>query len=153
MKPHRREGRYYNGIATACDLVVILLASLRRLASASGGPYSDFFTGTHDNNTTKGWFKKETNTADRTRLYNYTEIKANTKNAHLVLSHIAYASVAQTAILPIQDILGLDAQARINTPGDSKNNWLWRITKKTLSAEIERQLYHRTKIYNRLQLF
>ncbi|MBS1689937.1 MAG: 4-alpha-glucanotransferase [Bacteroidetes bacterium] len=111
------------------------------------------YTGTHDNNTTKGWFKTETSAADRLRLQNYTGIKVNAKNASLVLSRIAYASVAQTAILPIQDILGLDAQARINTPGASKDNWLWRLQQNALSPETEKHLYSWVQMYNRLQLF
>lgn len=111
------------------------------------------YTGTHDNNTTKGWFKTETSPADRTRLYNYTGIKLNAGNASLVLGRIAYASVAQTAILPIQDVLGLDTQTRINTPGSSTNNWLWRLPQDSISAETEKHLYRRVQMYNRLQLF
>jgi 4-alpha-glucanotransferase len=62
---------------------------------------------------------------------------------------MAYSSVAKTAILPMQDILGLDAQYRMNTPGSSESNWLWRLKPEQVTPEIETLLRNWTKFYNR----
>ncbi|MGN6566838.1 MAG: 4-alpha-glucanotransferase, partial [Flavipsychrobacter sp.] len=111
------------------------------------------YTGTHDNNTTKGWFKTEMKPADKKRLSAYSGINVTKGNIDTVLPRIAYASVAETAILPIQDLLGLDEKSRINTPGSSKNNWLWRLPKNALSEKLEQKLLQWISMYNRQQLF
>jgi len=111
------------------------------------------YTGTHDNNTTKGWFKNEMQPADKKRLAEYCGITPTKANIDNILTRIAYASVAETAILPLQDLLGYDKQARINTPGSSKNNWLWRLPQNTLSQKLEQKLLQHAAIYNRLLLF
>jgi malto-oligosyltrehalose synthase/4-alpha-glucanotransferase len=108
------------------------------------------YTGTHDNNTTVGWYMHETTAEDRERLAAYTNTAVNEKNVHDVLSRIAYASVAKTVILPLQDILGLDKYARMNTPGTDKENWLWQVKTEQFSNVIEKKLRDWTYFYNRL---
>lgn len=107
------------------------------------------YTGTHDNNTTLGWFRKETTRQDRERIEKYTGIRPSEKNINNLLITMAYASVADTVILPVQDILRLDERSRINTPGTNSGNWLWRLNGKQLSEEIELELRERTMFYNR----
>lgn len=109
------------------------------------------YTGTHDNNTTRGWFRKDIRKADRRRLRQYAGVTVNDRNVHLVMSRMAYASVAKTAILPMQDILGLNETARMNMPASMKNNWLWRMPQSKLVAE-EKMLREWTAIYNRTNL-
>lgn len=107
------------------------------------------YTGTHDNNTTLGWYREELTREDRKRMDGYTGIKVNRRNVHLILSRIAYASVADMVILPMQDILGLDASKRMNTPGSAAGNWVWRLLPDQLNKEIEARLRNWVKIYGR----
>jgi malto-oligosyltrehalose synthase/4-alpha-glucanotransferase len=107
------------------------------------------YTGTHDNNTTIGWFNYEVKKEDRRRLQEYVGKKVTENNVNEVLSRLAYASVAETVILPLQDILRLDERNRMNTPGSGDRNWLWRFTLNQLTPELERQLREWTRIYNR----
>jgi 4-alpha-glucanotransferase len=85
------------------------------------------YTGTHDNNTALGWYHQETTREHREHLEKYTGQKISAKRVHLVLGRLAYGSVARIAILPVQDVLGLDETQRINTPGSDQGNWLWRL--------------------------
>jgi malto-oligosyltrehalose synthase/4-alpha-glucanotransferase len=107
------------------------------------------YTGTHDNNTTVGWYKHEITPEDRKRLESYANTKVTTENVHDVLGRIAYASVAKTVILPLQDILGLDEQARLNKPGTGKGNWRWQLKADQLADTIEQKLKDWTIFYNR----
>lgn len=106
------------------------------------------YTGTHDNNTTRGWFRKDLMTKDRQRLQQYAGVPVNERNVHLIMSRMAYASVAKTAILPMQDILGLNEIARMNTPASMKNNWLWRMRQSKFATE-EKMLREWTSVYRR----
>jgi 4-alpha-glucanotransferase len=91
------------------------------------------YTGTHDNNTTLGWF----NTLDgglRRRIYGY--FGNPTEVMPWMLIHQAMASVANTAIIPWQDFLGLDGQHRMNTPGTTEGNWTWRFDWSQVSPDL-----------------
>lgn len=107
------------------------------------------YTGTHDNNTTRGWYRQDAGKADRKRLALYIGKAVSEKDVHLEMGRLAYASVAQTAILPIQDVLGLDETARMNTPASTESNWLWRLQPGQLTPAAEEQLREWTKLYNR----
>jgi malto-oligosyltrehalose synthase/4-alpha-glucanotransferase len=107
------------------------------------------YTGTHDNNTTVGWYQEETTAEDRIRLEQYSNTVINEKNVSDVLSRMAYASVAKIVILPLQDIMGLDKQSRVNTPGRNEGNWLWQYNPALLTAAIEEKLRNWTRFYNR----
>jgi 4-alpha-glucanotransferase len=85
------------------------------------------YTGTHDNNTTCGWFKENAGTIVQKNLTGYFGRTITRNNVHLELIKQVYASVARIAIIPIQDLLGLDEKARINTPASTANNWQWRL--------------------------
>ncbi len=107
------------------------------------------YTGTHDNNTTIGWYKEETNKADHRRMHHYLGLKVRKKNIHEILARVAYASVARIAILPMQDILGLDQTTRMNTPGTVNNNWLWRLQPGEASKKLEAMLRDWVETFNR----
>jgi 4-alpha-glucanotransferase len=107
------------------------------------------YTGTHDNNTTVGWFRQDAGKTERKNLYRYLGVKPKEKNIHTLLSKLAYSSVAQTAIIPLQDLLGLDENSRMNIPASMDKNWVWRLKRKQLTEEYEKQLREWVKMYNR----
>jgi len=108
------------------------------------------YTGTHDNNTTAGWYKKETSSADRKRLSAYIGHRVKKDNIHRVLTRLAYASVSQAVIIPLQDVLGLGEEAVMNVPGRSEGNWTWRMKKGMTDQDISAYLYEITETYGRL---
>lgn len=108
------------------------------------------YTGTHDNNTTVGWYKKNTSAADRKRLSTYTGSRVRKDNVHRVLTRLAYASVSQTVIIPMQDVLGLGEEAMMNSPGRSEGNWTWRLKKGMTDQDISAYLRGMAKTYGRL---
>jgi 4-alpha-glucanotransferase len=107
------------------------------------------YTGTHDNNTTRGWYRQEANDAMRTRINQYLAREINETNVAYFFCRLAHASVAKTVILPMQDVLGLDETARMNTPASGSNNWGWRMRSGQLNQTIVQQLREWTKMYNR----
>jgi len=82
------------------------------------------YTGTHDNNTTRGWFD-ELDQGSRDFVYQLLEAEADEDIVTLMIRR-TLETKANLAMLPMQDLLGLDASARMNTPGESKDNWYWR---------------------------
>lgn len=107
------------------------------------------YTGTHDNNTTRGWYRKNATVTERKNMAAYLEKVITEKNVHDALIRMAFGSVANIAIIPMQDILGLDERARMNTPASIKGNWLWRMELPTELKQTELQLKRLTEIYNR----
>jgi 4-alpha-glucanotransferase len=107
------------------------------------------YTGTHDNNTTRGWFRKDMGQEEKRNLSSYTGKKINEENVHIELARLAYSSVCRIAIIPMQDILGLDEEARMNTPASVNNNWSWRMRANAISREIEDRLIEWTALYKR----
>ena len=105
------------------------------------------YTGTHDNDTTAGWFaalSKE----QQTRVARYIPGAATDPAGALLRT--AWSSVAQTAIAPLQDVLGLGSEARMNTPGTSTGNWGWRVTPKQLKTNAFERLAEMTETYGRV---
>jgi len=107
------------------------------------------YTGTHDNNTVRGWFTQEADEGTRHRLERYVGRPLSAAEIHLELGRMAYASVAKTAILPLQDVLALDADARMNIPASGENNWAWRLQPAQLTGADEERLRQWTILYNR----
>ncbi|MDF3076215.1 MAG: hypothetical protein K0S09_104 [Sphingobacteriaceae bacterium] len=107
------------------------------------------YTGTHDNNTTRGWFRQEANKDIREQIEDYTGLSITEKNIHEILGRMVYSSIAETAILPIQDVIGLDESARMNTPASVDANWLWRLKPGQLNEKVEDRLRTWAKIFNR----
>ena len=107
------------------------------------------YTGTHDNNTTKGWFMHEADEDAGNQIKAYTGVKAKPKNIHKVFIRSVMASAAKIVIIPMQDVLGLDETTRINVPGLNKGNWLWLYEPNHQQTKAEKQLKKWTWFYNR----
>lgn len=107
------------------------------------------YTGTHDNNTTKGWYRELAATGLRERVETYLGKSVSEENAAVELARSVFGSVAKTAILPIQDILNLDETARMNLPGSIENNWSWRLLPGQITEEAAQFLSSITLLYNR----
>ncbi len=107
------------------------------------------YTGTHDNNTTRGWYRNDMTKVERRHMEEYVGQIVLEKEVHKVLGRMAYASVAKIAILPIQDVLGLDESARMNLPASTKHNWLWRLQHGQLTPKHEAELRQWCRVYHR----
>ncbi len=107
------------------------------------------FTGTHDNNTVRGWFEKEASAEQKKRLVGYLGTKISAEKISQELIRLAMSSVSNTVIIAMQDILGLDETARMNLPGSIKGNWSWRLGPDQLTGRQVRKLAKLTKIFGR----
>jgi len=110
------------------------------------------YTGTHDNNTTAGWFADETTRAAG-KIVDGALAYMGSVGSEPVWDFIrlALGSVADTVILPMQDVLGLGAEARMNTPSTTENNWKWRMTADDLRPELAIKLRDLNRLYGRLK--
>jgi 4-alpha-glucanotransferase len=107
------------------------------------------YTGTHDNNTIRGWFEKEARPEEKRRLFRYLGRTLETEELHWELIRLALMSVAKTVILPMQDILGLGEDARMNRPATVSGNWEWRLLPGQITAEVGSKLLEMTEVYGR----
>jgi 4-alpha-glucanotransferase len=105
------------------------------------------YTGTHDNNTTVGWFLEDASEAEKDLVRRYTA--SSGREIHWDLIRLAMASVADTAIVPHQDLAGLGADCRMNTPAVAEGNWQFRITPRMLSEGIQARLWDMVEAYGR----
>jgi 4-alpha-glucanotransferase len=133
------------------------LPGMRVLAFAFGGDGSDYlphryprktvvYTGTHDNDTTVGWFSS-LRAAERARVLRY--VGGSGREIHWDLIRLASMSVANLALFPLQDVLGLGSAARMNSPGTTRGNWGWRFQSKQLSRPLAERLGELTRTYER----
>ncbi|MGC8965124.1 MAG: 4-alpha-glucanotransferase [Brevinematia bacterium] len=106
------------------------------------------YTGTHDNDTTIGWFNSLKN-EDKKYVLKYANIK-DERNVNWGLIRLAISSSAVFSILPMQDILGLGSEARMNRPGVAYGNWSWRVKKQQVTKNISEKLYDLSKLYSRV---
>jgi len=107
------------------------------------------YTGTHDNNTARGWFEEEAGPEVRRRFFRYVGREVPAEEVHLELMRLALGSVADLAILPLQDVLGLGSEARMNTPGRAEGNWRWRVRADQLTTPPLERLAELTELYGR----
>lgn len=107
------------------------------------------YTGTHDNQTSKGWYD-ELPSGKRHFVNEYMDLTGREDRACWALIRAALASVADTAIIPVQDYLGLGAEARINEPSTLGDNWHWRLFKGELTEELAVEIKRLTGLYGRL---
>ena len=106
------------------------------------------YTGTHDNDTTRGWFE---NTDPEVRDYAYKYLGITGKETAVnAMIRTAMMSVADICIIPIQDYLGLGNEARINTPSTLGSNWKWRALPGTFTDKLAEHLLGLARIYARL---
>lgn len=104
------------------------------------------YTGTHDNNTTLGWYTNAYE-ASRDKLRRYYSTDGH--DICWIFIRACFGSVANMAIVPMQDVLSLDAWARLNTPGIGEGNWAWRYKQEMLTQQLEARLYETCKMYGR----
>jgi 4-alpha-glucanotransferase len=118
------------------------------------------YTGTHDNDTTVGWWTSD-GIGDSTRTPEEIEkergfvkkyFDTDGREIHWVFMRGVMSSVAGVAIIPLQDVLGLGSEARMNLPARPSGNWRWRFTCEMLTDEIRDRLKEMTVIYGRASL-
>ena len=115
------------------------------------------YTGTHDNDTTVGWFRsqagagstREAADIDREREFCLQYLNTDGSQIHWDFIRAVLSSVADTAILPVQDLLGLGNEARMNLPNSSSGNWSWRVEAGAFTEEIAGKLLELTRLFGR----
>ncbi len=115
------------------------------------GPNTVVYTGTHDNNTTPGWWV-DASPAERAHVIDYLGLEAGPdvdENIHWTLIRAAMASVADTAITQLQDVLGLDGSHRMNLPGVGSGYWEWRFSWDEVLPEHAQKLAQMGRLYRR----
>lgn len=116
------------------------------------------YTGTHDNDTTAGWFRAkspgdETQTEAQmqaARAFALRYLNSDGSEIHWDFIRAAVSSAADIAIFPLQDVLGLGSEARMNRPSSSENNWRWRFLPEQLKPELGARLRELNRTYGRL---
>ena len=109
------------------------------------------YTGTHDLNTVRGWFETELSAEDRSRLFRYLGREVPAGEIHRELIRLAMMSVADRVIFPMQDLLGLGEEFRMNRPATKEGNWEWRLVPDRLTRSLALDLRELTEIYGRAQ--
>jgi 4-alpha-glucanotransferase len=105
------------------------------------------YTGTHDNNTTVGWYLEDASDEEKDLVRRYAG--SSGQDVHWDLIRLALASVADTAIVPHQDLAGLGADCRMNTPATGEGNWRFRISPQMLGEDIQVRLWDMVEAYGR----
>jgi len=108
------------------------------------------YTGTHDNNTIRGWFEEEASEDTKKRLFQYIGHKIKKEEIHWEIIRLALGSVANLAIIPMQDILGLRSDGKMNKPGTANGNWKWRLLPDQITEALIQKLREMTEIYGRV---
>ena len=116
------------------------------------------FTGTHDNDTTVGWFNsvagkgsgRDEAQIEKERRFCLDYLNTDGAEIQWDFVRAVWASVAETAIAPMQDLLGLGTEARMNLPASTSGNWSWQCKPGDFSDEIAERLKHLTEIYGRI---
>jgi 4-alpha-glucanotransferase len=117
-------------------------------------PNSAAYTGTHDNDTAVGWWNALVKDKQRRRDHDYClkYLKTEGREINWDLIQSVWSSVADTAIVPLQDLLGLGNEARMNLPATQSGNWSWRFTSGALTSKIAARLKDLTETYGRDRL-
>ncbi|MDA0267549.1 MAG: 4-alpha-glucanotransferase [Cyanobacteria bacterium] len=108
------------------------------------------YSGTHDNDTTVGWFEGLAD-YERDRVLRYLG-GLSADGIHWDLIRLAFTSIANQAIVPLQDLLGLGSDARMNTPGEPEGNWAWRYRPETVTEDLRYRLRELTRLCARAPL-
>jgi 4-alpha-glucanotransferase len=142
--------------------------AILQFAFGGASPESDFlphnyvrnqlvYTGTHDNDTTVGWWNStgeldSTRTLDEVNLereFARKYLSTDGNEIHWTFIRTILASVANLAIIPLQDILGMGTEARMNLPAKPDGNWHWRYSREMITPEVVRRLRELTFTYGR----
>jgi 4-alpha-glucanotransferase len=113
------------------------------------------YTGTHDNDTVQGWWNSEGNDSTRTaedialekaraRAYLGTD-----RQIHWAMVRALMASVGGSVVFPVQDLLGLGSEARMNTPSTASGNWRWRVKSGALTPELAGRMAEMARVFER----
>lgn len=111
------------------------------------GPTCVVYTGTHDNDTTRGWYEGGSSEVERDLYRRYCA--RDGRDVAWDLIRLAWASVAETSIAPLQDVMSLPGSARMNTPGKAMGNWSWRFKADQLNEGTARGLRALTELFGR----
>jgi 4-alpha-glucanotransferase len=107
------------------------------------------YTGTHDNNTTRGWWSEEAGPMEKRNLVRYLGREVAAEELPWELIRLAMMSSAEKAVIPLQDVLQLGAEARMNRPSRDTGNWLWRFEWRALGTHVADRLRDMTVSYGR----
>lgn len=110
------------------------------------------YTGTHDNNTTLGWWHSpEAHDGIKNCVASYTATDRHVLDTEInwTLMRLAMSSVAQTAVVPMQDVLGFGENTRMNVPGKQGGNWVWRMGAEEFENPAKQRLAYLTRLYSR----
>jgi 4-alpha-glucanotransferase len=110
-------------------------------------PNCAVYTGTHDNDTTLGWYRHSSTENERDFVRRY--LATDGREIHWDMIRLAFSSVAHTAVIPLQDVLGLGSKARMNYPGKASGNWAWRFREGQLTSDILHRLAELLRLYSR----
>ncbi len=110
------------------------------------------FTGTHDNNTTLGWMLEDAGDQGRRVLMEYLGREIPPADVPWALVRLALMSVARLAVFPMQDVLGLGSEARMNMPSQAKGNWCWRCQPEAFTPALAAKLKALNGIYGRTRV-
>ena len=105
------------------------------------------YSGTHDNDTTLGWYRS---LSDKTRQNVNDYLNCSEQDMPMALLRATLASVAQTAIIPMQDLLGLGSEARMNVPGVKDGNWKWQFNWQQVPDNLSKQCLKMNRLYGRV---
>ncbi len=107
------------------------------------------YTGTHDNNTIEGWYSEDATGDELQAFREYTGRSAGGESAADTIIRLVLSSVAERAVVPLQDYLGLGSEGRMNTPSVPSGNWEWKARKEHLSEDLSRRMGNLADIYGR----
>ena len=107
------------------------------------------YTGTHDNNTIRGWLEKTATAEEKKNLFKYLGQEVPVDQVHWELIRLLMMSVARLVIFPMQDLLGLGEEARMNLPATQGGNWQWRLPPAAITEDLVDHLGEITRIYGR----
>jgi 4-alpha-glucanotransferase len=108
------------------------------------------YSGTHDNNTVRGWFDHDASEREKAGLFRYLGRIVGPDEIADVMVRLAMMSTADTAIVPVQDVLGFGAEARMNTPSVASGNWGWRLAPGMLTPDAASRLREMAVTYGRI---
>ena len=108
------------------------------------------YTGTHDNNTIRGWFENEATPEVKEKFFRYLGHEVSKQDIHWELIRLAMMSVANMVIFPMQDVLGLGEEDRMNLPSTPKGNWEWKLLPEQITPSLEQRLLKMTETYGRV---
>src|SRR6185295_5926558 len=116
------------------------------------------YTGTHDNDTTVGWFNsvagegstRSANQIESERQFCTKYLATKGEEIHWDFIRAVFASVASLVLVPMQDVLGLGTETRMNLPNSTSGNWLWRFNGNALTNEIAKRLRDLSDLYGRV---